>query len=118
MTINKDKIRELKEKLIEEKVKFEEELKIIAKPNEEGDDFATKFEEVGEESDENASEVSMYESSLGVEDSLEKQLKEVNSALKKIESGKYGKCELCGRDIRVERLEVYPGAKNCMKCNQ
>jgi DnaK suppressor protein len=41
-------------------------------------------------------------------------LAEIDAALKRIEAGTYGKCEACGKEIPVERLEVYPWASLCI----
>jgi DnaK suppressor protein len=47
---------------------------------------------------------------------LRKRLVEVNDALGKIESGKYGTCETCGKEISKERLGAMPSAKFCIEC--
>lgn len=39
-------------------------------------------------------------------------------ALKKIDDGTYGKCESCGTDIPLERLEAVPAATLCVTCKQ
>ena len=43
-------------------------------------------------------------------------LEDIDEALTKIEKGDYGKCEECGGDIPVERLEAVPYAKLCIQC--
>ena len=68
--------------------------------------------------DEEADEVTEYDNKLSLEYSLEPKLKDVNRALEKIEKGEYGKCENCGKEIEIERLEAVPEAKLCMKCNK
>ena len=45
-----------------------------------------------------------------------KTMREIDDALKRIQACTYGKCEDCGGDIPVARLEVVPHAKFCMKC--
>lgn len=45
-----------------------------------------------------------------------KLLTDVESALKKIEDGNYGKCERCAKDISIERLKALPFTKLCIKC--
>ena len=42
-------------------------------------------------------------------------LAEIDAALKRIEDGTYGKCGECGKEIPVERLEVYPWASLCIE---
>jgi len=53
-----------------------------------------------------------------LEHSLELKLKDVKSALEKMENGKYGTCENCGKKITEERLFACPEAKTCMNCNK
>lgn len=40
----------------------------------------------------------------------------VITALEKIESGKYGRCENCGKTIEKKRLSALPWARFCLKC--
>ncbi|MCX6813952.1 MAG: hypothetical protein NT078_01965 [Candidatus Azambacteria bacterium] len=44
-------------------------------------------------------------------DHLELRLKEVNNALKRIEDGIYGTCEVCKKEITLERLKADPAAR-------
>ncbi len=104
-----------KETLIEEKNRIEMELRKIASQDSEGD-YKTEFEDYGREREDNASEVENYTASLGVTESLEKELDKITLALKKIENGTYGKCEKCHKDIPLKRLEIYPAAQNCVEC--
>lgn len=45
-------------------------------------------------------------------------LKEINDALVRMDNGKYGKCEFCGKDIDVERLGALPYTRLCMDCEE
>ena len=47
-----------------------------------------------------------------------KELQEIEEALKKIENGTYGICEMCGEPIRKLRLKVKPYAKYCIVCRE
>jgi DnaK suppressor protein len=44
--------------------------------------------------------------------------REVSDALRRIDEGVYGKCELCGEAVPVERLEAIPAARLCVSCKQ
>ena len=46
------------------------------------------------------------------------QIKEVDEALERIESGEYGFCIECGEDIPEKRLELIPYAKWCVDCKE
>ncbi|HHX58334.1 MAG TPA: hypothetical protein GX706_01025 [Candidatus Moranbacteria bacterium] len=112
-----EQLSELKEKLLTEKKSTETELEKIAEKRG-GEDVRAKFELMDERDEEaNADEVEEYASDLAVTEALEKKLKEINSALEKMETGTYGKCENCtGEKIPVERLRAYPAAATCIKC--
>ncbi|HOA99044.1 MAG TPA: TraR/DksA C4-type zinc finger protein [Candidatus Atribacteria bacterium] len=47
---------------------------------------------------------------------LLEMLRLVEKALKKIESGNYGLCELCKREISIQRLKTIPYALYCVEC--
>ncbi len=47
-----------------------------------------------------------------------KELEEINRALKKIEEGTYGICEMCDEPIQEERLKIKPYAKYCIICRE
>src|SRR5437016_2507541 len=41
---------------------------------------------------------------------------EAHEALRRIDSGLYGRCEECGQEIPRERLDALPYARFCTKC--
>ena len=45
-------------------------------------------------------------------------LREVVTALQKIEEGSYGSCERCGEAISDKRLEALPFARYCIECQR
>jgi len=53
---------------------------------------------------------------LDLTEKNKKLLMDVEDALNKIDEGRYGKCEKCGRDISLERLKALPFSKMCIKC--
>lgn len=55
---------------------------------------------------------------LSVAASLLETLNEVNAALARMDSGKFGVCENCGDEIPTERLEARPQARLCVRCKQ
>ena len=44
------------------------------------------------------------------------KLQQVETALKKVEDGKYGTCEQCGHKILETRLEIMPYTEFCIQC--
>ncbi len=116
--MDKKIIEELKQKLEQEKELLEKELgKFAKKDNKPSGDWDTKFPHFnGSSMEEEADEVEEYETLLQIEHKLETRIKDINSALDKIKSGKYGVCEKCGKEIDKERLIAMPEAKFCLKC--
>jgi len=49
-------------------------------------------------------------------DTRSEVLADIDEALEKLGNGTYGKCESCGLEIAMERLEAVPYAKLCLKC--
>jgi RNA polymerase-binding protein DksA len=48
--------------------------------------------------------------------SSEHELEMIDAALKRIESGDYFNCGLCGEEIPVSRLELLPFSSRCVDC--
>ena len=46
----------------------------------------------------------------------QQQLVRIEGALRRIESGEYGYCFVCGEEIDVRRLSVDPTNARCVKC--
>ena len=45
---------------------------------------------------------------------LQETLRDVDIALKKLDEGTFGKCEVCGEEIAEARLEAMPAARYCI----
>ena len=45
-----------------------------------------------------------------------KEIRNIDAALMRIAAGKYGACSHCDATIAVDRLEAYPTAKRCHRC--
>ena len=111
--------KQLKKKLEIEKKRLTKELSLFAKKDSRvKGNWRTRFPFFGLQRDENAEEIEAYENLLPIEHSVELRLKDVNIALKKIEKGKYGKCEKCKKEIEQKRLMVVPEARLCISCGR
>ena len=62
-----------------------------------------------------ASETYDRELDEGLEEDARGRLREVDDALARIESGTYGLCRVCGKEIPPERLEVVPWTTLCIE---
>ncbi len=95
---------------------LENELKTIGKPSDTNPaDWEVTEPEGEEEAEEGdvAENIERREDNNAIMNQLEKQLSDVRSALKKIEDGKYGLCEVSGEPIELDRLEANPSARTC-----
>lgn len=114
--INKEFIEENKKKLLAEKERLEKLLSEIADPNKDIEgDFKTRYEDIGDKPDENASEVALYEAKLAEERDMEERLEKIKAALVRIEKGTYGMCAVDGKPISEERLQAVPEAEYCIE---
>ncbi len=118
--MKKELIEELKAKLEIEKITLKTELESFAKEdkNIKGNWEAKRPNSEDTDMEEKADEVEEYDNLVSLEHNLELRLKDVNLALEKIEKENYGKCEKCDKGVEEERLQAYPEARLCMKCNK
>jgi len=117
MVLSKNFIEEMKAHLVEEEQKLKEELNSFATPNaNKTGDFKTIYPDFGDSVEDNTSEVEVYQTNLAVEGTLEKTLRDVVAALKRIETGSYGRCKYCGKLMSKERLEARPTSGSCVEC--
>lgn len=118
MSIDQKTQEELKQSLLKEKEELEKNLSRIAKPVDRAKgDYETSFDKLGDDQDENATEVEAYSDNLPVEETLEKKLQDVLAALDETEKGTYGICKNCQQEISLERLRANPSARTCIKCS-
>ncbi len=114
--LDKNTLKELKERLLEEKTKLDSNLNKIAIKTDEG--YKARIEDLGREEDDNAEEMEEKEANQGLIKVLSKNLDDVLKALEKMEDGTYGHCENCDEEIPIERLQAYPAATSCVKCSK
>jgi DnaK suppressor protein len=46
----------------------------------------------------------------------ERGIEEIDAALRRVDDGTYGCCEVCGSPIGKGRLEARPAARTCIRC--
>lgn len=56
------------------------------------------------------------EKALGLRNHFAAELREIEHALRKLETGEYGRCERCDQPIAPERLEALPQVRLCLSC--
>lgn len=55
---------------------------------------------------------------LALVEQLKLHRRQLVRALARIETGEYGTCETCGKEIPLERLQALPSASLCVTCKQ
>jgi RNA polymerase-binding protein DksA len=53
---------------------------------------------------------------LGIVETLKNQLDDVDAAVATLESGTYGTCQSCGKEIGAARMEARPVSLYCVDC--
>lgn len=115
MPVSPEFIQKSKKRLVEEKSRLENLLLRIAKKDKPAGDFHASYPEFGSQPDENAAEVTVYETNLAEEWDLEQKLHRVEAALKRVAEGVYGICRIGGEAMPKARLLAVPEAENCVE---
>lgn len=82
------------------------------------DDFNALFPQFGEKDEDNAVEVATYGDNLTLERNLERSLRDIKNALKRIDKGDYGICKYCKKPIDLKRLSARPTSSSCINCKK
>jgi DnaK suppressor protein len=110
------KTEHFKKKLEEEKAQLEGQLASVGRRNPSvPNDWEQTPSEDGNEADliDQADVITTRQNDAAVLDALEARYDTVITALKRIEEGTFGSCEVCGAEIAPERLEANPSATTC-----
>ena len=110
-------VEKMKEILITDKARLEKELARFTNGEETGDKEA-RFPDYGNSEEDNALEVADYEANMSIENDLQKSLRDVDSALQRIENGEYGTCKYCKNTIEEKRLQARPTSSACISCKK
>jgi len=46
-----------------------------------------------------------------------RELSDIDDALRRIEEGRYGRCEACGGPMGLQRIRAIPEARFCLSCS-
>ena len=53
-----------------------------------------------------------------LEEHERREMAEIQAALARIDAGTYGICEVCGEEMSPARLEAFPMARRCVRCQE
>jgi len=117
--VDKKKTEIFRGKLLKEKTRLEDEYKKIHDENYEA---AVAQQEVGGDDNyedhmaDGASNIFDRERDLSLEQNAKDLLDQVEAALTRLDSGKYGPCGNCGKPIDEARLRAIPYTDLCIDC--
>lgn len=105
--LSKEQVNDFKNRLEKARDDIEKELNSLGadKPPDFGSDV-DHFEEEADEAEE-------FTTNVGVANALKQRLADIEAALAKIKTGKYGICEKCGKDIEPAVLDAAPESHFC-----
>lgn len=116
-TMTKQQYNELKQRLLSDKERLEEQLESRDEINR---DYSLR-ESTGELSAADnhpadvGTEVFERERDLAIQGTLEQELEQIHSALQRMDQGEYGTCAVCGLEIPYKRLEALPYTAHCLE---
>ncbi|MBI2011754.1 TraR/DksA C4-type zinc finger protein [Candidatus Daviesbacteria bacterium] len=102
----------IKNKLLRQQKKVEEDLKSLKDPV--MTDGLAESSEPGTES----WMADVHNQAVALKSTLQDLLEKIKKSLIYLKSGKYGKCERCGKAIEAQRLEAVPIATLCLSCSK
>ena len=110
--MRKDRLAQFKKRLLEKQRQLSEEVGRTALYGKDQEDDSIK--DLGDQANTAYTREFFFE--LGNGD--RRLLRDVVSALQRIEDGSYGSCERCGEAIADKRLEALPFARHCITCQR
>ncbi len=115
--MNKQFLEKMKDKLEKELQKLEVELRSVGRINptnpKDWEAVPDKMDTIAADSNEVADKIESYEENTAILKQLEIRLNEIKAALKNIENGTYGLCQVCQKPTEEKRLEANPAATTC-----
>lgn len=107
-------VKKIKELLTKHQQKVEEEIELLDQ------DDPVNSNEVAESSEPGTDSwvADTHTRTVAVKKNLQDMLSKIKRSLQSLSSGKYGKCENCGKKIEAERLSAMPTANLCISCSK
>lgn len=112
-------VEKMKDVLLADKARLQKELSKYSESSETTpEEKENLFPDYGNSEEDNALEVADYEANLSIETDLQRSLRDVDGALKRIEKGEYGICKYCKKPIEEKRLQARPTSSACISCKK
>ena len=110
--MRKDRVAQFKKRLVEKHRQLSEEVGRTALYGKDQEDDSIK--DLGDQANTAYTREFQFELSNGDR----RLLREVLTALRKLDEGGFGECERCGEPIGEKRLEALPFARYCIECQR
>lgn len=110
--MNKKEMKRFKEILLERKEQISQ---AVTHTREEG--MGVDPDDLPDEVDQASTEAGQ-QLNLRLRDRENTLYRKIEKALRKIEEGEYGVCEVCGEEIGMKRLEARPVTELCIRCKE
>lgn len=116
--MNKRNINNFKEKLLNEKNKIQHTIDDLNENTSKSSlkEYTSELSVYDNHPADIATEIYMAGQDMNLRRNEVEILNKIEDALLKIENNVYGKCEKCGKDIHLDRLDFIPYASTCTKC--
>lgn len=111
-------LQHITEELQKEKERLEREIASLGRRSDSGNEAEVYFPQLGNKDDENAAEVALFSDNLSLEETIVRQLRDVNDTLGRIANGSYGICKYCKKPIDPNRLKARPVSSSCVHCKE
>ena len=114
--LTKPEIKELRARLEEERVELDTQLTTIVE-----DTFATTQSDMSgdvgldDESADAGTATFEREKDLSIENNVRDLLQKIDRALRRMDEGTYGVCDICGKPIEKARIKALPYVDLCIK---
>jgi RNA polymerase-binding transcription factor DksA len=79
------------------------------------EDSSSELSHIDQHPADAASDAFEREKDFSILDQVTAELDDVERALKRLDEGKYGLCQACGKEIGDERLAAVPAARFCLE---
>lgn len=107
-------LKKIKDLLLHQQKKVEEEIQLLDADDPVNSNGIVESSEPGTDS----WVADTHTRTVAVKKGLQDLLLKIKHALQSVSSGKYGKCENCGKKIEAVRLEAMPTAHLCISCSK
>ncbi|MBF8982212.1 TraR/DksA C4-type zinc finger protein [Lutibacter sp. B2] len=118
--MNKEKINHFKNMLLKEKINTQKTLKSMNEnePNSSMQNYFSELSVYDNHPADIGTEMFEMEMNMCLKNSEDVYIRKIDDVLDRMENGNYGICELCGKEISEERLEILPISKLCINCEK